>query len=61
MFFFVSIDRSDVATPYGAGSFDFKISFSCRIFRFSRLGVGSLLCEWSWTIRLSAASVVAPY
>jgi hypothetical protein len=30
----VSIDRSQVATPYGAGSFAFKISFSCRIFRF---------------------------
>jgi hypothetical protein len=30
------------------GSFTFKISFSCRIFRFSRLGVVSLLCARSW-------------
>jgi hypothetical protein len=50
--FLVSIDRSHVAAPYGAGSFVFQISFLCRIFRFSHLGVGSLLCEWSWTIRL---------
>jgi hypothetical protein len=57
----VSIDRSHVATPYGAGSFACKISFSCQIFWFSRLGVGSLHCELSWAIRLSAASVVAPY
>jgi hypothetical protein len=41
------------------GSFTFKISFSCRIFRFSRLGVVSLLCARSWAIRLSVASVVA--
>jgi hypothetical protein len=29
--------------------------------RFSHLGLVSLLCEWSWAIRLSAAPVVAPY
>jgi hypothetical protein len=29
-------------------SFAFKTTFSWRIFRFSRLGVVSLLCEWSW-------------
>jgi hypothetical protein len=37
-----------------------NISISCRIFRFSRLGVVSLPCEWSWAIRLQAATVVAP-
>jgi hypothetical protein len=55
--FLVIIDRSHVATPNGA----FKISFACWIFRFSRLGLGSLLRDLSWSIRLSAASVVAPY
>jgi hypothetical protein len=63
MFFFISIDRSHIAIPYGSGSFAFKISFLCRICQFSRLSVpvDSLLCEWSWAIRLSTASVVAPY
>jgi hypothetical protein len=36
----------------------FEISFSSRIFLFSRLGVVSLPCEWSRAIRLSAAPVV---
>jgi hypothetical protein len=44
-----------------AYSFAFKISMLCWIFRFLRLGVVSLPCEWSWAIRLFAASVVAPY
>jgi hypothetical protein len=39
MLFGINIDRSHVSTPYGAGSFAFKISFSCRSFQFSRLGV----------------------
>jgi hypothetical protein len=43
------------------GSFAFKISISCRIFQFLRLGVVSMPCEWSWAIKLSAATVVAPY
>jgi predicted phosphohydrolase len=30
-------------------------------FRFSRLGVVSLPCRWSWAIRLSAANVVARF
>jgi hypothetical protein len=38
----VSFDRSEVATPYGACSF-FKISILCRIFRFLRLSVDSLV------------------
>jgi hypothetical protein len=29
--------------------------------RFSRLGIVTLPFEWSWAIRLSAATVVAPY
>jgi hypothetical protein len=41
----------------GAGSFAFKSSFSYRIFQ----AVVSLLCEWSWAIRISAATVIAPY
>jgi hypothetical protein len=44
--FVVSFDRSEVAIPYGASSFALKISFKCRIFLFSRLGVVSLLCEF---------------
>jgi hypothetical protein len=40
----VSFDTSEVATPYGACSFAFKISILCRIVRFSRLGVASILC-----------------
>jgi hypothetical protein len=59
--FFVSFDRSEDSTPYGRRSFAFKLSFSCRIFRFSRLSIVSLLCELISTIRLSAACVVAPY
>jgi hypothetical protein len=43
------------------GYFAFKISISCRTFRFLHLGVVSLSCEWSWAIRLSAATVVAPH
>jgi hypothetical protein len=31
-----------------ACSFAYTITFSCRIFRFSRLGVVSLPYEWSW-------------
>jgi hypothetical protein len=43
--------------------FAYKISFVSRIFQFTRLGVVSLPCEWSWewAIRLSAAPFVAPY
>jgi hypothetical protein len=37
----LSFDRSEVATPYGAFSFAFKISVSCKVFRFLRLGVVS--------------------
>jgi hypothetical protein len=57
----VSIDRSEVPTHTKRVRLLFKISISCRIFRFSRFGVVSLPCEWSWAIRLSAATVVAPY
>jgi hypothetical protein len=39
-------------------SFAFKILISCRICRFLRPGVVTLLCDWSWAIRLSAASGV---
>jgi hypothetical protein len=43
--FFVPLERSDIATPDGAGWF-FKIkSISCRIFDFSGLGDGSLALE----------------
>jgi hypothetical protein len=55
----VAFDSSYIPV-YGIGSFAFKISISCRMFRFPRLGVVSLPCEWSWAIRLSAATVV-PY
>jgi hypothetical protein len=45
----------------GACLFAFKISCSYRIFRFSRLGVGtSLHCELSCVFRLSAGSVISP-
>jgi hypothetical protein len=49
------------AYKYGVGSFAVKISISCRIFRFSCLGIVRSHCERSWDIRLSAATVVAPY
>jgi hypothetical protein len=45
----------------GVGSFAFKSSFSYLIFRFLCQAVVSLLCEWSWAIRISAATAVAPY
>jgi hypothetical protein len=45
----------------GAGSFAFKSSFSYLIFRFSCQAVVSLLCEWSWAIRICAATIIAPY
>jgi hypothetical protein len=45
----------------GAGSFALKNSFSNRIFRFSCQAIVSLLCEWSSAIRISAATVIAPY
>jgi hypothetical protein len=58
--FLVSFDRSEVPTHTdGVGSFAFKISILCQIFRFSCLGVVSLPCECSWAIKLSAATVVA--
>jgi hypothetical protein len=47
-------------TP-GGGSFAFKSSFSYLIFRFSCQAVVSLICEWSWAIRISAATVISPY
>jgi hypothetical protein len=43
---FVSIDRSEVPT-HKSVLFSLEISISCRIFRFSRIGVVSLLCGWS--------------
>jgi hypothetical protein len=45
----------------GAGSFAFKSLFLHRIIRFSCQAEVSLLCEWSWAIRISAATVIAPY
>jgi hypothetical protein len=61
--FFVSIDWSEGFYTCEACLFAFKISISCRIFRFSLLGIVSLPCEWRWAIRLSAATrtFVAPY
>jgi hypothetical protein len=53
--FLVPFDRSEVATPDGLCSFAFKISISYRTFGFSRLGVDSLLCEWSLALILSTA------
>jgi hypothetical protein len=59
--FLVSIDKSEVPTPYGAVLlfYNFVVVSNLTIFE---SGVVSLRCEWSsWTIRLSAAPVVAPY
>jgi hypothetical protein len=49
--FFVSFDSSEVPT---------HTEHVHLLFRFSHLSVASLLCEWSWAIRLSAAIFVAP-
>jgi hypothetical protein len=38
--------------PLTVCAFALNISISFRIFRFSRLGVVSLPCEWSWAISL---------
>jgi hypothetical protein len=38
-------------SPLTECSFAFKISFSCRIFLFSYLGVDGLFCESIWTFR----------
>jgi hypothetical protein len=59
--FFVSFDRSVVSTHEERGHLFLKFYYTCQLFRFSRLDVVSLLCEWSWAIRLSAASVLALY
>jgi hypothetical protein len=53
--FLVSINRMEVCL------FAFKSSFSCRTFRFLCLGIVSLPSESSWAIKLSVATVVAPY
>jgi hypothetical protein len=49
--FFVPFDRSEVA---------FKISISFQIFRVSRLGVASLLCEWVWAIKTFRSFIRSP-
>jgi hypothetical protein len=60
--FLVSYDRSEVERTCGVYLFIwFKTSISGQILWFSRLGVVSLPCEFSWAIRLSVATVVAPY
>jgi hypothetical protein len=59
--FLVSIDGSEVPTPYGAVRLHFKFRFRVDFFLFLRLGIVSLPYEWSWAIILTAASVVAPY
>jgi hypothetical protein len=53
-------DRSTVPS-YGQCLFALKFRFHVEIFRLSRLGVASLLCDLIWAIRLSAASVIALY
>jgi hypothetical protein len=42
--------------PFFALTFRFRVEF----FYFS-MGIVSLPCEWSWVIRLSAATIVTPY
>jgi hypothetical protein len=59
--FLVSIESSEDPTPYGAVHLILKFSFHVKFFRFSRLSVVSLPCEWSLAIRPFAAPVVAPY
>jgi hypothetical protein len=57
--FLIPLDRSDIATPDGTGSF-FKIkSILCKIFDYSGLGAGSFLCERISAQRAAAAHVVA--
>jgi hypothetical protein len=56
--FLVLFDNSEVCTHTRSVSFAFRISVKCKIFRFSRLGVVSLPCEWSWAMRLSVTSVL---
>jgi hypothetical protein len=58
--FLVSFDRSEVSTRVDRVHFSLKFRFRVEFFLFSRLGVVSLLCEWSWAIRLSATTVVTP-
>jgi hypothetical protein len=60
MFFGINLDLKSLHSMEPFVCLNSNISFSFRIFRFSRLGVVSLPCEWSWAIRLSAAPV-APY
>jgi hypothetical protein len=53
--FLASFDRSEV--PTHKERVHLILKFRLRVeFRFSRRGVVSLPCEWSWAIRLSAAS-----
>jgi hypothetical protein len=50
LYFSVSFDRSEVPTHTGRVRLLLKLEITswCRIFRFSRLGVVSLPCEWGW-------------
>jgi hypothetical protein len=59
--FLVSFDRSEVCTHVESLRLLLKNLFHVDLFLFLRLGVVSYACEWSWAIRISAASVVAPY
>jgi hypothetical protein len=59
--FLVSFDRPDISKHQERVLLLLKSSFSYRNFRFSFQAVVSLLCEWSWAIRISAANVIAPF
>jgi hypothetical protein len=57
--FLLSYDSSEVPTHAELVYLLFNFRFRVEFFLFSRLSIASLLCEWSWAIRLSAAIVVA--
>jgi hypothetical protein len=59
--FLVSFNRSDISTHQEQVLLLFKVRFRIKFFDFRVRAVVSLLCEWRWAIRISAATVMAPY
>jgi hypothetical protein len=58
--FLVPLDRIDIATPDGTGSFKKKMSISCQIFNYSGLCSSSFRCEQISAQGATAAHFVAP-
>jgi hypothetical protein len=50
--FLMQFDRSEVSKHKEQVHLLLTFRFRAEFFRFSRLGLVSLPCEWSWAIRL---------